>query len=114
MIMWTDNFNKFTDARKFACYSGIAPFEYSSGTSIKKRTKVRQLANKRAKALLDLGAKSAIIHDPEINQFYNRRIKEGKNTRSTRNIIRNKLVYRMFAVIKRQEPYVKNHVYKAA
>jgi transposase len=114
MIMWTDNFNKFTDARKFACYSGIAPFEYSSGTSIKKRTKVSQLANKRAKALLDLGAKSAIIHDPEINQFYNRRIKEGKNTRSTRNIIRNKLVYRMFAVIKRQEPYVKNHVYKAA
>lgn len=114
MIMWTDNFSKFTDARKFACYSGIAPFEYTSGTSIKKRTKVSQLANKRAKALLDLAARSAIIHDPEINQFYTRRINEGKHPKCIRNIVRNKLVYRMFAVIKRQEPYVKNHVYNAA
>ncbi len=114
MIMWTDNFSKFSSARKFACYCGIAPFEYASGTSVKRRTKVSQLANKRAKSLLDLGAKSAIIHDPEINQFYARRLKEGKNQKSIRNIVRNKLVYRMFAVIKKQEPYVKNHVYNAA
>lgn len=114
MIVLTDNFTKFKDARKFACYSGIAPFEYSSGTSIKKRTKVSHFANKKIKALLDLGARSAIIHDPEMKQFHARRIKEGKHEKCIRNIIRNKLVYRMFAVINRKEPYIKNYIFNAA
>jgi transposase len=33
MIVLTDNFTKFGNPRKFACYSGIAPFPYSPGTS---------------------------------------------------------------------------------
>jgi transposase len=114
MIMLTDNFIKFNDARKFACYAGIAPFEYSSGTSVKKRTKVSHLANKKIKSLLDMGARAAILHDPEIKQYYNRRVKDGKHAKSIRNIVRNKLVYRMFAVVKRKESYVKNYAYNAA
>jgi len=42
--------------RKFACHSGIAPFEYSSGSSIKGRTKVNHLADKKIKSLLQLCA----------------------------------------------------------
>lgn len=40
IIVYTDNFTRFTDPKKFACYAGIAPFEYSSGSSIRGRTKV--------------------------------------------------------------------------
>jgi transposase len=107
MIVWTGNFTKFLDSRKFACYVGIAPFEYSSGTSILKRSKVSHLANKKAKSLLDMGARSAMVWDPEMKLYYQRRIQEGKNEKSTRNIIRNKLVQRMFAVVKRQSKYEK-------
>src|SRR5690554_5555615 len=62
MIAYTANFTKFKNWRKFASYCGIAPFPNSSGTSIRGRTKVSNLANKKIKSLLDLCAKSSIQH----------------------------------------------------
>lgn len=106
MIAYTNNFTKFKEWRKFASYCGIAPFPNESGTSIRGRTKVSNLANKKIKSLLDLCAKSSIQYNPEMKQYYERRIESGKNKMSTINIIRNKLVSRMFAVIARNEPYV--------
>ena len=103
----TQNFSLFENARKMACYCGTAPFEHSSGKSIRGKTRVSHLADKQMKTLLDQGAKSALQHDPEIRDYYNRRIEKGKSKRSTINIIRNKLLFRMFAVINRQSPYVK-------
>ena len=48
-LVLTENFTRFDDPRKFACYAGIAPFEFSSGTSVKGRTKVHPFANKQMK-----------------------------------------------------------------
>jgi len=109
-IIKTANFTRFSNARKFACYCGTAPFEHSSGSSIKGRTRVSQLADKNMKTLLDLGAKSAIQHDPEIREFYQRRIGMGKSKMSTINIVRNKILSRMFAVIKRQTAFMDNYL----
>jgi len=49
---------------------------------------------------------SAIQLNGEYKKYYQRRNTEGKNKMSTLNIIRNKLVFRVFAVVKRQTPYV--------
>lgn len=106
LIVLTAGFTKFKNSRCFASYSGIAPFPNRSGTSIRGRTKVSNLANKKMKSLLDLAAKSAIQHSPEMKIYYNKRIEQGKNKMSTINIIRNKLLSRVFAVIKRKTPYV--------
>lgn len=106
MIIYTANFTLFNDPRKFACFAGIAPFEYSSGTSVKGRTRVHPLANKQLKSLLNMAAMGAIQLEGEYKTYYNRRTKEGKNKMSTLNIIRNKLVFRIFAVVKRGTPYV--------
>lgn len=109
-LIKTKNFTRFTNARKFACFCGTAPFEHTSGTSIKGRTKVSHLADKRMKAILDLAAKSAIQHDKELRQYYLKRVEIGKPKMSTINIVRNKIIYRMFAVIKRQTPFVENYL----
>lgn len=106
MIIYTGNFSKFESWRKFASYCGIAPFPYQSGTSIKGRNKVSQLANKRIKALIHMCAVSAIQHNPEMKNYYDKRVKIGKSKMSTINIIRNKLIARIFAVVNRQTPYV--------
>lgn len=113
MIAYTHNFTKFSTARKFCCYCGIAPFEYSSGTSIKGRTKVNHLANKMLKSLLNLGAMSAIQNYTELKTYYNNRIDKGHNKMSTMNIVRNKIVFRAFSVIKRGTPYVNLHQFAA-
>ncbi|WP_231494768.1 IS110 family transposase [Polaribacter sp. Hel_I_88] len=47
MIVTTNGFTKFASWRKFASYCGIAPFPNTSGTSIRGRTKVSNLANKK-------------------------------------------------------------------
>jgi len=109
-IIKTRNFTRFPNARKFACYCGTAPFEHTSGTSIRGKTRVSQLADKSMKTLFDLSAKSAIQYDKELGDFYLRRTASGKSKMSTINIVRNKILYRMFAVVKRQTPFVENYL----
>lgn len=104
-IIKTGNFTRFTNPKKFACFCGTAPFEHTSGSSIRGKTKISSLRDKKMKTLLDLAAKSAIQHDKQLHQYYIKRIEAGKSTKSTRNVVRNKIIYRMFAVIKRQTPY---------
>ena len=106
MIAYTNCFTSFKDWRKFASYAGTAPFENKSGISIKGKTRVSHLANKRVKAVLHLAAMSAIRHNAELRSYYNRRIASGKNKMSTLNIVRNKLISRIFATVQRQTPYV--------
>lgn len=106
LIIYTENFTRIDNPKSFACYAGIAPFEYSSGTSIKGRTRVHPFANKLLKSLLNTAAMGAIRINGEYKAYYQRRTQEGKNKMSTLNIIRNKLVIRVFAVVKRKTPYV--------
>lgn len=90
---------------------GLAPFTYTSGKSIYSKAKVSQRANKQIKALLHLAAVSAATHmkSGDYKEYYDRRIAEGKHPLCVLNVIRAKLVGRMFAVIKRDELYIKNY-----
>lgn len=105
VLVKTKNFTRFTNSRKFACYCGVAPFEHSSGTSIQGKRRVSHMADKHMKTLLNLVAQIAIQRDPELQKFYQRKVDSGYAKMSALNIIRNKLLGRMFAVIKRQTPY---------
>jgi transposase len=106
MLVTTNNFTSFENGRQYACYSGIAPFPHESGTSIRGKTSVSHLANKKIKTLLSNGANSAVQWDPEIKKYYERKLAEGKDHNLIINSIRCKLVNRVFAVVKRQTPYV--------
>ncbi len=113
LIAYTAGFTKFKNARKFASYCGIAPFANQSGTSIRGRTKVSNLANKKIKSLLDMCAKTAIQSNIEMKLFYQRKVDQGKNKMTVINIVRNKLLARIFAVVKRQTPYINIKKYAA-
>jgi len=108
-IVKTKNFTAFKDGRKFCCFCGSAPFDHSSGKSIRKRTRVSHLADKTMKTLLTMGARTAIQHDKELKAFYERRLAMGKAKNSTINIVRNKIILRMFAVINRQAPFIQQY-----
>lgn len=106
IIAYTNCFSSFDNWRKFASYAGTAPFQYKSGTSIKGKNKVSHLANKKIKALLNMCARSAIVCNPEMKMYFQNRKAKGENGMSTMNIIRNKLIARIFAIVKRGTPYV--------
>jgi len=111
-LVSTNNFQKFQTARQYACYLGIAPFEYTSGTSIKGKTRVSKLGNRQLKSDLSLAACCAVRYDTEINHYFNRKEKEGKVYGVILNAVKFKLVERMFAVVKRGTPYVQTMEYQ--
>lgn len=80
MIAKTEGFTKITDPRKMACFSGVVPFEHQSGTTIYRKPN-------------DLGI------------YYRRKVNQGKNKMSVVNAVRNKIIHRIFAVIKNQTFY---------
>ena len=106
MLVYTNCFTAFTEWRKFACYCGIVPFKYRSGTTIRGKDKISHFANKKLKTLLSNAACTSIQFNPEMKLYYQRRIEEGKDKMSTQNIIRNKIVARVFAAVQRGTPYV--------
>lgn len=110
VLVVTENFTKFNNARQLSCYSGIAPFPYQSGTSINGRNRVNHLANKEMKQMLYMCAMNALRFDAELKKYYDRKKEEGKASMSVINAVKNKLVARMFAIVKRQTPYVE--IYK--
>jgi transposase len=109
MIVTTNEFKEIRDHKKYACYSGIAPFEHRSGTSIRGRTKVSNFANKNMKKLLHLGARSAVLHSPELKLYYQRKLAEGKPPMSILNAVCNKLISRVFVCINENRLYQKNY-----
>ena len=106
MLVYTNNFTSFDNPRKFNCYAGLAPFEHTSGSSINGKTKTSRLRNKTMKTLLFNGANTAANFDAELKAYYKRKQKEGKPHQLIMNNIACKLVYRVFAVVKREEPFV--------
>lgn len=107
MIVCTHNFSRFESWRQFSCYSGIAPFEHSSGTSIRRPNRVSPLANKSIKRLLTMGAWTSMKANRELRLYYDRKVAEGKPKLSALNAVKNKLVSRIFAVVKRETPFVR-------
>lgn len=104
----------FDNARKFACYCGVAPFGYSSGSSIRGKSRVSYLANRKMKEMLHMASLCAVRFDEEMKNYYERKLKEGKNPMSILNAVKFKLIARMFSVLKREEPFRKNYLEIAA
>lgn len=114
ILVTTQGMKQFSDSRKYATYCGVAPFEYSSGSSYRGKTKVHYLANHKMKSLLHMAALNASVYDPDIKLYYDRKKAEGKNPMSILNAIRFKLIDRVFAVVKRNELYDKNYLKNVA
>ncbi|BCI62504.1 IS110 family transposase [Coprobacter secundus] len=106
LLCVTDNFQRFDDPRKFACYCGVAPFEHTSGISIRGKTQTSPLANKEVKVYLTRAAITAIAWDPQMKAYYKRKVAEGKHKASVINAVRAKIIARAFAVIRRLAPFV--------
>ena len=113
MLIATKGFTSFQNARQFACYAGVAPFEYSSGTSVRGKTRVSHLADKKMKSLLHMAALNAVRFDAELKAYYERKKEEGKHSMLVLNNVKFKLIGRAFAVINRNSEFVNVHKFSA-
>jgi hypothetical protein len=72
---------------------------------------VSHRAHKDLKVALHLAAMAAIRTPGELQDFYARKVADGKNKMATLNAIRNKLIHRVFAVVRDNTMYQKNYQY---
>lgn len=110
-------FKNFSSAKQLACYAGVAPFEYRSGSSIRSRAKVSHKANKYLKTLIHLAALKAIQLTGKFKNYYQRKVGEGKNKMAVLNanesglIHRNKIIHTVFALVKHEQKYDESYIY---
>jgi transposase len=109
LLIYTHKFTRMTNAKQLACYCGVVPFTHTSGTSIRGKTRTSHFANMNLKRTLHLAAMSSTQYVPDLKKYYERKVAEGKSKMCVINAIRNKLLQRVLAVVKRGTPYVHDY-----
>jgi transposase len=114
LIITTRGFTKLTNPRKLACYIGVAPFPYQSGSSINYRNRISKLGDLRLKALINLSAWNAIRSVPYLKAYFQRKTEAGKHKVKVINAVRNKIIAIALSVIRRDQPFSEHYFAAAA
>lgn len=109
MVVATNEFKDIGQPKKMACHCGVAPFSYTSGSSVRGKAKVSHRADKHMKVLLHMAAMAAISTKGELRDYYLRKVAEGKNKMAVLNAVRNKIIHRVFACIRDNRKYEKSY-----
>lgn len=114
LLITTKGFTNLTNPRKLACYIGVAPFPYQSGSSINYKNRISKLGDQRLKALINLSAWNAIRSVPYLKAYFLRKTEEGKHKLKVINAVRNKVIAIALSVIKRDQPFTEHYLVAAS
>jgi transposase len=114
LLAITDGFIRFQTPRELACHAGVAPFPHTSGSSVRGKTHVSNQAHRNLKRLLHISAVGLISRKGELQDYWLRKVAEGKHKMSIFNAVRNKLIHRIYAVMERGTPYLRREEAVAA
>ena len=96
---------RFATAQQAAAYAGLAPREYRSGTSVKKRTRLSKAGNARLRKALYLPALTATRFNPLVAAFYDRLVAAGKPKMAAVGACMRKLLMIAYGVLKSRTPF---------
>jgi transposase len=114
ILLYSRNFDSEFNARKFASLAGVAPFESTSGSSVRNGSHTHHFSHKFLKGILHTAAMSAIQYNTAIGQYHKRKKEEGKKGFITMNNVKNKLIHQIFAVIKSKKMYENDYKHPKA
>jgi transposase len=112
LIVVTDGFKKFENAKQLCSYVGITPTIRESGSSVRGRSRISKVGNKKLRNLLFLCAFSACKHNKACREIYERIVAKGKSKKLALIAVANKLLKQAFAIAKSGLPYDENYVSK--
>ncbi|WP_394751089.1 IS110 family RNA-guided transposase [Spongiimicrobium salis] len=114
LIVVTDGFKKFESAKQLCSYVGITPTIRESGSSIRGRSRISKIGNRKLRNLLFLCAFSACKHNKACKELYDRIVVKGKSKKLALIAVANKLLKQAFAIAKSGLPYDENFVSRLA
>ena len=109
LLIITHCFTTLSKSRKLSNFGGMAPHPHKSGSSIRGKTRVSHVADKKLKTLLSRGAQSLIQYDQHTKDYLNRMLDRGKDVNLVKNNIKNKMLHTVCAVVKRGTPFIANY-----
>ena len=110
LVVVTDGFNKFEKASQLCSYVGITPTIRESGSSVRGRSRISKVGNKKLRNLLFLCAFNACKHNKGCREIYERIVAKGKSKKLALIAVANKLLKQAFAIAKSGLPYDENYV----
>jgi transposase len=114
LIVLTDGFSSFKSARQLCCYTGITPTIRQSGSSIRGRSRISKVGNRKLRSLLFLCSFSACKYNKACRELYERIVAKGKSKKLALIAVCNKLLKQAFAIGKSGGYYNENFVSKLA
>jgi transposase len=87
-----------------AC-AGLAPREFSSGSTVRRRTRLSKAGNARLRQALYLPTRTAIRFNPLIKAFFERLLEAGKSRRAAVGACLRKLIMVCYGVLKNRTPF---------
>ena len=112
LIVVTDGFSKFENSSQLCSYVGITPTIRQSGSSVRGRSRISKVGNKKLRNLLFLCAFSACKYNKGCREIYERIVNKGKSKKLALIAVANKLLKQAFAIAKSGIPYDENFVSK--
>jgi transposase len=88
-----------------AAYAGLAPTEFRSGTSVRRRTRLSKAGNARLRKALYLPTLTAVRFNPLLKGFFDRLVAAGKPPMQAVGACMRKLVMLCYGVLKNRAPF---------
>lgn len=105
----SNGFSVKLEYKKLSAYLRICPYEFSSGTSIRKKPRSPKYGPGMMKKLLFLAARNVCQYDLKFKQYYQRKKLEGKEYFIIMNNVSNKILKILCAMINNGKPYIDNY-----
>jgi transposase len=99
---------RLPSAQSAAAYCGLAPREYTSGTSVRKKTRLAKAGNPRLRKALFLPTQTAVRFNPLLKGFFDRLVTAGKPRMQAIGACMRKLVMIAYGVLKNRAPFDPN------
>lgn len=109
LIVITDGFTKFDNASQLCSYAGITPTERTSGSSVRGKSRISKVGNKRLRNLLFMCSFTACQHNKACKDQFDRIVNKGKSKKLALLAVSNKLLRQAFAIANSGIPYDAKH-----
>ena len=96
---------RLPSAQSAAAYCGLAPAEFKSGSSVRRRTRLSKRGNARLRKALFLPTQTGVRFNPLLRQFFDRLVKGGKPKMQAIGACMRKLVMIAYGVLKNRAPF---------
>lgn len=108
LIVISDEFKKFSNAKQLSSYVGLSPRIFESGSSVKGKARIAKMGMGRIRAMLYLCAWSAKKCNKTCKNLYDRLVASGKSKRLALVAVANKLLKQAFSIAISNLPYSEN------